>query len=498
VRWEHTLGAGGAGGRAAASGRVRVRPVLVRALDQTTVWTEPIEGSLEDVFNVQASVAERVAGSLHVALLAGERRAAAVSPTRSLPAYDAYLRAMAIIGGGFNSTSMRRAVVAELERAVALDPTFAAAHAKLAAAYGAIHFVTGDPAVLAQARASAQRAWVLDSTLVDSRQIRVQLLMWDGDLTGAHRVASDFVAAAPGIAGAHEMLGAVDDALGDIDASIASYRRAATLDPRAAGPVERIASLNQRAYRYAESVRFRERHLALAPEDVLSYWSYMMCHVSWRADTASARRVAERGGPALEALLVRLPNDGGMAALWHQLLGPAVWRVRDTLSLAGYFADDGGLPPELFLLMKLRHFALSGRPQRMRAYADSAVAQLEPALRRTPDVTLFQTSSRRAILAEAYARLGRASDAAREIDRYVAETRRVGTPRALPIALVNAAYVDVLAGRHDEAIARLSEALRLPGGMFISITLLRTDASWAPLHGHSGFERLLAASPPRS
>ena len=489
VRWEHA--AGGIGG-ARGAGRVRVRPELVRVADQATMWTEPVEGSLQDVFLVQASVAERVAASLHVELLAGERRAAAAPPTRNLAAYDAYLRAVANLGNGFlSSATAQRAAVAELERAVALDPTFVAAHARLATAYAWIHFVTGDSALRAQARASAERAWTLDSTAVESRHVRVAYLIWVGDLEGAHRAASALVATAPGLAASHDLLGSVEEARGDVDASIASYRRAATLDPRAPGPVERIASLHQRAYRYAESIEYRERHLALAPE-AISYWMYMMSHLSWRADTAAASRVATRGGPELEGMLVRLPSDGGMAALWHQALGPTVWRARDTLTLAGYSGGDGGLPPELFLLMKLRHFALSGRPDRMRAYADSAIAQLEPALRRGPDVTLFQTYSRRAILAEAYARLGRTGDASREIDRYVADVRSAPRSAAASIALVNAAYVDVLAGRRDQAVSRLSEALRLPSGIFVSPALLREEASWAPLRGHPGFERLIA------
>jgi tetratricopeptide (TPR) repeat protein len=127
-------------------------------------------------------------------------------------------------------------------------------------------------------------------------------------------------------------------------------------------------------------------------------------------------------------------------------------------------------------------------------YADSVVAQLEPALRRAPDVTLYWAFSRRAILAEAYARQGRAADARREIDRYVAEVRTEPKRSALPSALVNAAYVHVLAGRRDEAVARLTEALRLPSGMYISRALLRAEASWAPLRGHPGFERLVSGS----
>jgi hypothetical protein len=37
--------------------------------------------------------------------------------------------------------------------------------------------------------------------------------------------------------------------------------------------------------------------------------------------------------------------------------------------------------------------------------------------------------------------------------------------------------------------------LRLPSGQWISRALLRADASWAPLRGHPGFERLIAGSP---
>jgi hypothetical protein len=141
------------------------------------------------------------------------------------------------------------------------------------------------------------------------------------------------------------------------------------------------------------------------------------------------------------------------------------------------------------------HQEVELRRERVLAYADSAVVRLEPALRRAPDATLFFEYSRRTILAEAYARLGRAADAGREIDRYLGEVRAGPRPSDVPKALVNAAYVDVLAGRRDEAVARLAEALRLPAGLVISRALLREEASWAPLRGHPGFERLLAGGP---
>ena len=46
VRWERSD---------SGSGRVRVSPVLLRASDQSSVWAEPYEGPLSDVFRVQAN-----------------------------------------------------------------------------------------------------------------------------------------------------------------------------------------------------------------------------------------------------------------------------------------------------------------------------------------------------------------------------------------------------------------------------------------------------------
>jgi len=145
--------------------------------------------------------------------------------------------------------------------------------------------------------------------------------------------------------------------------------------------------------------------------------------------------------------------------------------------------------------VKARHFAITGRPALARAHADSIIALIEPTLRRGPGLSLFLGFfSQQATLAEAYAYVGRPSDAARAIDRSVDDARHFrGVPEVLrpSTILVTAAYVDVLIGRKDLAVARLEEALRLPSGLWISRALLRADPSWAPLRGHPGFERLV-------
>jgi len=185
-------------------------------------------------------------------------------------------------------------------------------------------------------------------------------------------------------------------------------------------------------------------------------------------------------------------------AIWLHVFPPAVLTAKDTITLAGYVRGDWATP-EFFQLMKARHFWLTGRPDRARAHADSLIALLEPVLRAGAEPLIeYGTGQPRSALAEAYAYVGRPADAARLIDAHLEKRRRGPVPSwylNLPIALVDAAYVDVLIGRRDLAVARLEEALRLPSGTWISRALLRADPSWAPLRGHPGFERLIAGDP---
>ena len=494
VRWERT----------AAGGRVRVSPELVRASDQADVWAEPVEGSLDDVFALQAQVAERVAAALDVALLAPERRTVVARPTTNLAAYDAYLRGIASVSSAtWFSAAARRATQAEFERAVTLDPTFAAAYARLAASYLHDFEQAGDSATAvvarARTRAAVERAWALDSTLVESRLARAGYLSETGDRAEAARLVRGAARVAPDNVEVLGALGSLEFGEGRYEEAVATHRRAAILDPRAANDWGSMAGELDRLRRYDEAIAAREREIALVPNSDVAYAAQASSYLLWRGDTAMARRTIERGSPTLP-WVVRLPGGIAGNAVWAHLLPATVFHARDTLTLAGYLAGAGGIAPELYHLVKLRHHLQNQQLDLARAHADSLVSLLAPVVQRRGDAHwFFGWFSRRSVLAEAYATLGRAADAARETDRYVVETRaseaarEQAQPEQLCHALYNAAYVDAQIGRKDVAVARLAEALPLQCGMRLSRALLRVDPSWTPLRGYPPFEALLAA-----
>jgi TolB-like protein len=488
VRWEHT----------ANGGRVRVSPALVRASDQSTMWAAPVDGPLDDVFAMQTQVAERVAAALDVALLAGEHREVNARSTKNVAAYDAYLRGVVASSSmGISTGQGFRPAITEFERAVTLDPGFAAAHARLASAYYQA-FAMGDlleDIAVSKAHESAVRAWALDSTLVETRVARAASLMVTGDPARGVQMLRAVADAAPGNAEVFLQLALAEQQFGRNERAIEAALSSAKLDPRSAGAFGRLADLYDHVHRHEEAIRAREQEIALTPQNNIAFaaqaWSYLL----WRADTVAARHALERGGPALETdWILLLPSYTPSApSLWHAALPPATLRVRDTLTLDGYYrATKAGGGPEVFYYMKMRHFRASGRSALARAYAESLVVRVAPMLRDRGDLRrVFH--SLRAILAEADAELGRTADAAREADRAVAEARRSRYATDLAGALTVAAYVDVLIGRRDVAVARLTEEFQLPSGtMSVSRAMLRADPSWAPLRGQPGFERLIA------
>ena len=77
-----------------AGQKVRITGQLIDALDGTHLWADRFDGSIENVFDLQDTVAIGVAGAIEPTLQAAEIRRSSHRPTQDLDAYDLYLRAL--------------------------------------------------------------------------------------------------------------------------------------------------------------------------------------------------------------------------------------------------------------------------------------------------------------------------------------------------------------------------------------------------------------------
>ncbi|MGD2217480.1 MAG: hypothetical protein PVJ64_12015, partial [Gemmatimonadales bacterium] len=159
------------GGVQRAGQRVRINVQLIDAETDEHLWAEQFDTvlSVETIFSIQSHIAERIAAALRAELSPGERERIEARPTDVLEAYDYYIRGNNNFNRGYGEDALR--VAAEMyQSALALDPDFALARARLSRTYSALHFfhyaVSGE--YLGPAREAADRALELAPDLAEA------------------------------------------------------------------------------------------------------------------------------------------------------------------------------------------------------------------------------------------------------------------------------------------------------------------------------------------
>ena len=127
------------GVRYVLSGSVRKHQDLVRIIVELSdaasgnqVWADSADGTLDSVFELQDRVAASVSARIAPKIRAAEVELARRKPTHSSTAYDLYLRALPPLR---DNLAQNEDLLRLLDRAIELDPTFAAAYGLAAWCY---------------------------------------------------------------------------------------------------------------------------------------------------------------------------------------------------------------------------------------------------------------------------------------------------------------------------------------------------------------------------
>ena len=262
-----------------AGDQVRITAQLIDTADGSHLWSESYTRPLVDVFQIQAEIAEAIAGALTVPLGLDDA-SDLVSPTADLEAYDLYLA---------GRTHMRRRGLALVEAkrlfeaAVARDSNWA-------------------PAWAALAEVSEVRIWyseALGTALDDGQAIAATL-------DEAERAARKALELDARSASAYVALGSVQRDRGQWLEAEASYREALQLDPDFGEAYMQYAELLLILGRIEEGVVAADRATVLDPAPVRFFvlgWALLMDD---RADETLA----------VLQLAVERDTDGSRADIW--------------------------------------------------------------------------------------------------------------------------------------------------------------------------------------
>ncbi|MEO5720498.1 MAG: protein kinase [Chthoniobacterales bacterium] len=222
-------------GSVARSGeRMRVAVQLTQAATDENIWAQSYERDLRDALTLQREVARNIVSEIRIKLSPQDEvrfgRVGSVNPE----AYDQYLRGQFYLHR--QDRAENEAAIAALERAVALDSTFAAAHASLAQAYvwKLFLFAPEEQQLAEKAFVATEKALALDPNLAEAYLARGRLLWTPANRFPHEKAIREYrraLALNPGLDEARNQLALVYNHIGAFDEAFEELHRAVATNP---------------------------------------------------------------------------------------------------------------------------------------------------------------------------------------------------------------------------------------------------------------------------
>jgi serine/threonine-protein kinase len=216
-----------------AGDRLRITARISNVDDGYQLWSENYELQLEDIFDVQDDIVEKIVNMLKLKLI-GEKESQIVKHyTVNREAYDLYMRGLYLLNKR-GRENLEKAVE-YFQSAIEKDPSYALAYAGLAETY----VTMGDTALylspseaFSKAREAAQKALEIDASLAEAHNTLAQVkYIFDWKWHGAREEFELAIALNPNYATAYKEYGEYLTKLERYDEALKKFRRAEELDP---------------------------------------------------------------------------------------------------------------------------------------------------------------------------------------------------------------------------------------------------------------------------
>jgi adenylate cyclase len=157
-----------------AGGRVRITAQLVNGSSNDHVWAERYDRDLNDIFALQDEISQAIVRALKLKLLPEERQAIQQRGTENIEAYNLYLMARQLYVTGHEGDARRAEGIVRLcGSATEIDSNYARAWALLALGQVILRFLDGRK--VDDGLAAAERALALDPTLAEAHAVKARV-----------------------------------------------------------------------------------------------------------------------------------------------------------------------------------------------------------------------------------------------------------------------------------------------------------------------------------
>jgi len=148
--------------------QIRVTAQLIQTSDQTHVWADSYDRDVSDILKLQSEVARAIASQIRLQLTRQAERRLSSAPRVNAQAHEAYLQGQQ--AWNLRSREGSRRAIEEFQRAVEIDPNYAAAYAGLARAYALspVYRFLRELEAMPKAREAAAHAITLDDSLAEA------------------------------------------------------------------------------------------------------------------------------------------------------------------------------------------------------------------------------------------------------------------------------------------------------------------------------------------
>ena len=470
--------------------RVVVNVQLIDALHDRHLWANRYDRTIADSLGLQGELATEIAKALSATLSPDEKARVETKPTENPEAYVFYLRANQIERNPDTLLEDYKTAEQLYMQAVALDPNFALAHARLASTCGGIfHFYEPLDSWKTKARSEAELALRLQPNLAEAHLALGQCAYWiDEDYERALQEFDRAAQLSPNNVDVRVFIASIKRRQGHWQESLDTFETAQKIDPQNPNIARNVLFTNTAMRRWPEASRVAERFRAMAPASVVAKTQSGYVDFWWKGSTA-----------LLKSLVSEIPTDpdGEITSVkWDvAMIGRdyrEAKRVLDASPLTEFSYTNAGATPKSFLEACI--LLAQGDSANAQKLFEAARPTFENAVKEAP-----ASADRHANLGWLYAFMGRKEDAIREGRRAV--ELKPESKDAVDGAIMNSylALIYVRVGEKELAFPLIERLLKTPGAVdsvdySITVNDLKYRWEWDPIRKDPRFDQILASA----